>query len=349
MQHAWNKYGESKFKFDILELVNNRDELIEREQYWIDKTQCYKRNIGYNIAQFADTNLRRLSEKTIKKIADLHKQGVHYKKIAEITGVSIATIHEIKNGHIYNEITGFKKIEYKPNKLNEEEVKYIARICKKAVGKGIEIRSIAEILSKEFGVSESTIYDINRGRTWGEVTGIKYDKEYKQKTENEVRYIARVCKNAVKRGIELKNIAKRLSKEYEISESTIYDINQGRTWREITGIEYKREYDKKTQNEIKNIYSDIKNGKPLDYICKRYNVSKRYINRILRGEIWSDITGIKYKRNRLTEEQVKEIYIRKHNGEKTSTLAKEFNVTPQTINRIKNKKIWKEVTKDIAI
>lgn len=285
LQHAWNKYGESKFKFDILELVNNRDELIEREQYWIDKTQCYKRNIGYNIAQFADTNLRRLSEKTIKKIADLHKQGVHYKKIAEITGVSIATIHEIKNGHIYNEITGFKKIEYEPNKLNEEEVKYIARICKKAVGKGIEIRSIAEILSKEFGVSESTIYD----------------------------------------------------------------INQGRTWREITGIEYKREYDKKTQNEIKNIYSDIKNGKPLDYICKRYNVSKRYINRILRGEIWSDITGIKYKRNRLTEEQVKEIYIRKHNGEKTSTLAKEFNVTPQTINRIKNKKIWKEVTKDIAI
>lgn len=285
LQNAWNKYGETNFKFEIIELVKDRDKLIEREQDWIDKTQCYKRDVGYNIAQFADTNLRRLSEKTIKKIADLYKQGVHYKKIAETTRVSVATVHDIKNGHIYNEITGFEKIEYKPNKLNVKEVKYIARICKNAIKRGIEIRSIAERLSKELGISESTIYDINKGRSWDEVTGIKYEKEYERKTEN----------------------------------------------------------------DIKKIYNDIKNGKQLDYICKKYDVTERYINRILRGEIWSNVTGIEYKRNRLTEEQVKEIYIRKHKGEKTSVLVEEFDVTPQTINRIKNRRIWKDVTKDIAI
>ena len=35
LQRAYNKYGESSFAFEILEYVEDRNQLIEREQYYI--------------------------------------------------------------------------------------------------------------------------------------------------------------------------------------------------------------------------------------------------------------------------------------------------------------------------
>lgn len=56
LQAAWNKYGEATFEFSKLEVVNNFDDLEKREQFWIDWTQCYKRNIGYNLRTIANNN-----------------------------------------------------------------------------------------------------------------------------------------------------------------------------------------------------------------------------------------------------------------------------------------------------
>lgn len=53
LQNAWNKYGEENFKFEILEIVSNEDELKNIEQKWLDETQCYKKEIGYNISKNA--------------------------------------------------------------------------------------------------------------------------------------------------------------------------------------------------------------------------------------------------------------------------------------------------------
>jgi len=49
LQHAWNKYGESNFTFEILEILNDINSLSEKEQFWLDKTQCYNSNFGYNV------------------------------------------------------------------------------------------------------------------------------------------------------------------------------------------------------------------------------------------------------------------------------------------------------------
>jgi predicted GIY-YIG superfamily endonuclease len=48
LQHAWAKYGEASFEFSVLEHAA-RDELLAREQYWIDKTQAACRESGFNI------------------------------------------------------------------------------------------------------------------------------------------------------------------------------------------------------------------------------------------------------------------------------------------------------------
>lgn len=48
LQRAWNKYGEESFEFTILE-VCDKSVIIQREQYWLDELQPYKRNVGYNL------------------------------------------------------------------------------------------------------------------------------------------------------------------------------------------------------------------------------------------------------------------------------------------------------------
>lgn len=48
LQQAWNKYGASTFEFIIIELVEKEDMLV-REQFWIDSLDACDKNIGYNI------------------------------------------------------------------------------------------------------------------------------------------------------------------------------------------------------------------------------------------------------------------------------------------------------------
>jgi group I intron endonuclease len=89
LQNSWNKYGESNFEFLILEKLDTEENLIPREQWWIDNTPSQ-----YNICKIAgncagrkhteeakrkiafyNTHLKTYSEETRKKISD-SKRGV---------------------------------------------------------------------------------------------------------------------------------------------------------------------------------------------------------------------------------------------------------------------------------
>jgi len=39
LRNAWNKYGEGSFYFGVLEPVKNKEDLLNREQYWMDELQ----------------------------------------------------------------------------------------------------------------------------------------------------------------------------------------------------------------------------------------------------------------------------------------------------------------------
>lgn len=58
LQASFNKYGAHSFEFHILEVVENATkELLEaREQYWLDCTKCYNKEIGYNKRKLAESN-----------------------------------------------------------------------------------------------------------------------------------------------------------------------------------------------------------------------------------------------------------------------------------------------------
>lgn len=54
MQRSWDKYGKQSFKFYELEPVQYVEDLIDREQAWIDIYQACDRAYGFNIAPRAD-------------------------------------------------------------------------------------------------------------------------------------------------------------------------------------------------------------------------------------------------------------------------------------------------------
>ncbi len=56
LQASWDKHGESAFVFDIIEFVAIED-LIYREQFWIDELDTVNRDHGYNLREIADSNL----------------------------------------------------------------------------------------------------------------------------------------------------------------------------------------------------------------------------------------------------------------------------------------------------
>lgn len=57
LQRAWNKYGESSFRWLVVETVSNAADLIAREQHWIDALKAANPRHGYNLAPTAGSSL----------------------------------------------------------------------------------------------------------------------------------------------------------------------------------------------------------------------------------------------------------------------------------------------------
>jgi group I intron endonuclease len=77
LQNAWNKYGSDAFEFKILEEVLDPANLLEREQYWMDKLRSYDRAKGFNIRKKAESNFGlKHTPETRKKMSENGK-GKH--------------------------------------------------------------------------------------------------------------------------------------------------------------------------------------------------------------------------------------------------------------------------------
>ncbi len=52
LERSWHKHGEENFVFEVLEIVEDKERLIEREQYYLDSM-----NPDYNISKIAGSQL----------------------------------------------------------------------------------------------------------------------------------------------------------------------------------------------------------------------------------------------------------------------------------------------------
>jgi group I intron endonuclease len=51
LQASWNKYGESKFVFEVMETIDDKKLLLEREQHYLDRVVVW--GVDYNLARVA--------------------------------------------------------------------------------------------------------------------------------------------------------------------------------------------------------------------------------------------------------------------------------------------------------
>lgn len=72
LQNAFNKNKGKNFLFKIIEYVDKKENLIEREQFWIDYYKSADNKYGYNICKIAGSCMGKItSEETKQKLRDI--------------------------------------------------------------------------------------------------------------------------------------------------------------------------------------------------------------------------------------------------------------------------------------
>lgn len=143
LQRAWNKYKQENFNFIIIEKLNNEDLQFEREQYWLDKYEPYKRNIGYNISKFATggsgewsfeqkDKRRKISFKEHSNILSLYDEGYSTTEIAQKYKVTREYIWRILQENNVN-TSDLRKIIYKNKEYTITEFSNEFNIDKKLI------------------------------------------------------------------------------------------------------------------------------------------------------------------------------------------------------------------------
>lgn len=70
LQYSFNKYGQNNFEFHIIE-ITNLEEMLEREEFWINHLKSYDSNYGYNRSRTAVSPS--LSDEGKKKLSEERK------------------------------------------------------------------------------------------------------------------------------------------------------------------------------------------------------------------------------------------------------------------------------------
>lgn len=196
LQNSWNKYKEESFTFEIIEQCEKED-LISREQFWIDYYKSYDKSVGFNILPIAESRLgMKHSNETKEKMSESRKGENHWnygKCHSEKTKQKISNSHkgktysdetkkklsEIRKGKPRLDLKGVKQSEdtirkrIEKNKivlrgegnpmakLTEEDVKNIRVL----IQENIPLSEIAN----QYNVDYKTIYNIRNKKSWKHV------------------------------------------------------------------------------------------------------------------------------------------------------------------------------------
>jgi group I intron endonuclease len=95
MQRSWNKYGKDSFIFNVIEFVEIKENLLIREQHYLDTLNPFGKN-GFNNEKIAGSHLGiKHSEETKKKMSESRKGNIFTDQHKE--KISIALKGKIKS------------------------------------------------------------------------------------------------------------------------------------------------------------------------------------------------------------------------------------------------------------
>lgn len=156
LQNAWNKHKQINFKFQILEVVELIDNLILREQYYLDTLLFAQEFIlnkdkrfnkfGYNICPIAGSRLHStVSEESKKKISNstkgIKKSSSHSRNIKiGVTAKSGKSVIDIVNDVEYSSIS-------EASRITGLSIAAISKQCSKnKIGRNFTFRFIEDIV-----------------------------------------------------------------------------------------------------------------------------------------------------------------------------------------------------------
>lgn len=165
LQKSWNKYGEDKFLFEIIEYCA-KDIIYEREDYWAKVLRVHDHEYGYNITETNSDTRTIYSNGTGEKIskslikvrgipvvildldgnyigeADCASSAGKYVGAAKSTGILKADKEEDRKRGLYRPINGYRFVRkdmYKPEEGYSMKIMRRQVVCKYSLdGKFIE-------------------------------------------------------------------------------------------------------------------------------------------------------------------------------------------------------------------
>lgn len=263
LQRAWNKYGKTNFKFEVVEFIEkieNKIEfkkyLLEREQYYIDLFDSY--NNGYNECPIAGSRLgSKATEETKLKQHNSLKGRIfsedHRKKLSEsaksreISEETIEKFRKRMTGVKLSEETKLKMSESRTGlKRNEEQ--------KNNISKALKGRKLSNEHKQKLSEVSKEIYKDKNNHPW---TNKHHSEESKQKMKKA-------------------KLGKKVSDETKLKMS---EQRKGD----------KHPNSKLTEKDVIHIKNMLKNGEKSSVISKAYNVKSGTIRNIKNKRTWSHV------------------------------------------------------------
>jgi group I intron endonuclease len=237
LQNAWNKYGEDSFLFEVLEKVEDKEKLVEREQHWIDI-----REPEYNLSPTAGSTLGvKYSEEARKNVSNALKGKMagednpfygkkHSKKAREkmsaawegrvITDEWRANLSKARKGRFVSEEERRKRhllMRGENNPIAKLTWEQVAEIREKYLNKE-ETKATVRSLCEEYGVKVGTMQDVLENKTW-------VDPSFHREVKRHKRVAKEVVSQIRERYEESNEITfKELAEEFGLSRECVAKI-----------------------------------------------------------------------------------------------------------------------------
>lgn len=217
------KYGKDAYKCEIIEEVFTYEESLKQEKYWIKYYNTFNDPSKYNYTPGGELSFTtaKFEDEIIEEVKNLLEQRVDYETIKDRTGISISHISEINTGkrrrdrnrtYPINEMTRGRKI-------NSEQLQEIICLLQNTD------MTCAEI-GQKYNVSGTEIQKINYGSIQRQ-EGITYPIRTRiishRKHTLTSEELSELCNDIINTNISFNQLANK----YNISITTVYNINKG--------------------------------------------------------------------------------------------------------------------------
>ena len=365
LYRAIRKYGWDNLKWEIIDYGENKKELDEKEIYWIEYYNSYvgfSNSNGYNLT-LGGASVRSftvLNEKELYNCGLEIKRGMSKKYIKEKYKLNDSIYIRISRGiawSYYTKIAPFdENIDEKNSTITRFQVDRILKLFKENGNS----RMVSEIMD----IGQGIVLNVVKGRIWSKYTGILDDSTFYAKYEK----TSSIFKNDIPIILQLKEegySVKEISEKLGIESFNIREILSGRMLSKLTKIQKRTKEEllksgempmaKISKLEVNKIIELNKNGKRPYEISMELGIPDYTITSILNGKSWSEYTGIKYiskeekiktkpLSSKLKIEEVLDIVDKSKQGYSQTEIAKEFNVTKETIHSILTGRTWGKYT-----